>query len=496
MKKLLLLALAVALAALAGLSPWLFGLKTEQVFRSRLAESSVKGQMRFDVTKYERGYSSSDVEVLITLDFLGEVANSDPEAQKLTRLLFQGKVHHGPFTWGAGPFEGEPAPLLALGAMDGSLRFEQEPVFYQMFFGQSPLVNSRAVLGPTGTADLLVKGVRLTYKAPDSTFEIDWKGFTARMKITGDKLVGTVDGPGLSASSQIGSFVLDSYGSAFDLFKHQTGYYLGRQEMSMNGVKVSVAGQDMFNSGKLAATYDSKAAESLMNFSSDVELERFEVGGRTFGPMKLKTVGQNIDLNALKLLEQAYRDLLANAEAAKKANPEGELPPGSDPNAGRSQPGDGAPAFKLGDDVINALKMIVAGGPSIEVPLFSLDTPEGRIDGQVKMGVNPKAKIDFEKPETIETAISMDFNLTVPRKLAVEFMRLSVLEDARRRMMLSDPYRYPTEEEVAEMAGRIAERNLEQKIRQGFYQPKGDNLYLAGGLKDGLLTVNGKRIPL
>lgn len=496
MKKLLLLALAVALAALAAVSPWLFGLKTEQVFRSRLAESSVKGQMRFDITKYERGYLDSDVEVLITLDFLGEVANSDPEAMKLTRLLFQGKVHHGPFTYGAGSFEGESAPLIALGAMDGSLRFEQEPVFYQMFFGQSPLVNSRAVIGPTGTANLLVKGVQLTYKAPDATFEIDWKGFTARMKITGDKVVGTVDGPGLAASSQIGAFTLDSYKSAFDLTKHQTGYYLGRQEMSMNGVKVSVAGQDMFNSGKLTAAYDSKAAEALMSFTSDVELERFEVGGKPFGPMKLKTLGGNIDLNALKLLEQAYRDLLANAEAGKKANPEGGLPPGSDPSAGRGAPNEGQPAFKLGDDIINALKMIVAGGPSIEVPLFFLDTPEGKIDGRVKMGVNPKSKIDFEKPESVETALYMDFNLTVPRKLAADFLKLSLMEDARRRMMLSDPYRYPTDEEVADMAGRIAERNLEQKIRQGFYVPKGENLYLAGGLKDGTLTVNGKRIPL
>ena len=213
MKKFVVFASILAVILLIAVSPWFFGLKTEQVFRSRLSESSTRGQVRFEVVKYERGYLNSDVEVLRILDFLGEVANTDPEAQKLTRLLFQGKVHHGPFTYSAGPFEGETPPLIALGAMDGALRFEQEPVFYQMFFGQSPLLNSRTVLGPTGQADVLVKGVRLAYKAPDKTFEIDWKGFTARIKITGDKLNGTVTSDGLTASSQIGSFTLLGYHS-------------------------------------------------------------------------------------------------------------------------------------------------------------------------------------------------------------------------------------------------------------------------------------------
>lgn len=496
MKKLAYLLLALAIVALVAVSPWFFGLKTEQVFRSRLAESSVRGQMRFEVLKYERGYLSSDVEVLIILDFLGEVANADPEAQKLTRILFQGQVHHGPFTYAAGPFNGESAPLIALGAMDGTLRFEQEPVFYQMFFGQSPLVISRAVIAPTGQTDLIIKGVRLSYKAPDDTFDIDWRGFTARMKITGDKLEGTVDGEGLAASSQIGAFTLDSYNSSFDLLRHHTGYYLGRQVMAMNGVRVSVAGQDMFNSGKLAATYDSKADEALMSFSSDVALERFEVGGRSFGPMNIKTVGKNIDLNALKALEQAYRDMLANIEAGKKANPEGVPAPGADPNASRAQKNDNQNTLKLGDDIINALKAIIAGGPAIEVPQFSLDTPEGKITAKVNMSIDPKAKVDFDRPESLETALTMNFDLTVPKKLALDLMKLSAMEDASRRIMLSDPYRYPSDEEIGEMAARMAERNLEQKIRQGYYIKKGENLYLAGGLLKGVLTINGKRIPL
>lgn len=496
MKRFAAFALALLVILVIAVSPWFFGLKTEQVFRSRLAESSTKGQVRFEVTKYERGYLNSEVEVVIVLDFLSEVAGADPEAQKLTRLLFQGKVYHGPFTYTSGPFEGESAPLIALGAMDGSLRFEQEPVFFQMFFGQSPLLNSRAVLGPTGQADVLVKGVRLAYKAPDDTFAIDWKGFTARMKITGDRLNGTVTSEGLNASSQIGSFTLLGYQSLFDLLRHQTGYYLGHQSMSMDGVKVSVAGQDIFNSGKLNADYDSKAEDALMSFTSSVVLDRFEVGGRSFGPMDLKTLGKNIDLNALKNLEQAYRDMLSNAEAGRRANPESAAVTGGDPAASRTIGSEALANLKMGDDVIAALKQIVAGGPAMEVPNFSLDTPEGKISGQIKMGVNPKAKIDFEKPETIEAAIFMDFNLTVPRKLAVDFMKLSVMEDAGKRLMMSDPYRYPSDEEVAEMAKRIAERNLEQKIRQGYYLPKGENLYLSGGLMNGTLTINGKRIPL
>ena len=496
MKKIAIAALALVAISLAGVLPYFFGLKTEQVFRSRLAEASTRGQVRYEVQNYERGYLVSKVDVLIVLDFLGEVANAEPETQKLTRLLFQGTVHHGPLILSAGSFEGEPAPLFALGAMDGALFFEQEPVFYQMFFGQAPLVTSRAVIGPTGAADLKIRGQRLAYKAPDGSIDLDWKGFLASVSLDGDRLGGKVEGEGLTASSRIGGFNLLGYRSGFDLVRHSTGYYLGRQNMTMDGVNVSVGDQKIFSAGKLTVGYDSSADTNLMSFSSTLDFSKFEVGKRTFGPMTLKTLGRNIDLNGVKMLEQSYRDALTNLETGRKANSENAPPPGSDPGVKGGLPTEPSGGIQLSDDIVAALKTIAGGAPSIEVPGFSLDSPDGRVTGTVKMGVSPTAKIDFSNPESITAAVFMDFSISVPRKLAVEFWKLNMGADVRKRLLMKDAQTFPTEAEVDDYAGKLAEKKLDEKIKQGLYRPRGEYLLMDGGLGNGILTVNGKRIPL
>lgn len=493
MKRYAAAALGLLILAALALSPYFFGLKTEAIFRDRLAQASTRGQVRFEVAEYERGYASSRVEVVISLDFLAEVANTSLEELKLTRLVFRGTVHHGPLTFLAGSFNGEAAPLLGLGALDGVLGFEQEPVFYQMFFGTKPLLLLRAAITPTGEANLAVRGQELLYKAPDDSLNIDWKGFLARVRMAGERLSGTVEGEGLLAASTIGEFKLSGYRSEFDLSKHDTGYYLGKQSMTMDGVSVQVAGRNLFRAGKLTVGYDSGAQGSLMSFTSAVDFFKFDVGERSFGPMVLNTVGRNIDLNGLKMLEQSYRDALVNTDEGRKPFDEGA--PGG-PDAQPDSRSAGEEGLRLSDEIIEALKAIAAGAPSIEVPRFSLDSPDGRISGQVRMGVNPEATIDFSSPESIEGAIFMDFGLTVPRKLAVEFLKLNKTADAQKKFLAQNPDRFPSEEELDAFATTLAQRELEAKIRQGYYQPRGQDLYLAGGLKNSVLTINGKRIPL
>lgn len=485
MKKAFSSAIALALLAIAAL-PYLFGLRTEQVIRQRLAEASVKGQVGFEILNYERSYQKSRIDLVVSLDFLDDVAARDPESKKLTRLLLQGTIHHGPLTFLAGSFEGENAPPLALGAMDAALFFEQEPVFYQMFFGQSPLITSRILISLTGDLKIAVKGQRLAYKAQDGSLEIDWKGFMARLKFSGDKLNGAIDGPGLTARSQMGSFILDGYGSAFDLERHQTGYYLGKQKMSMDGVRVEVSDQNLFRSGKLTLEYDSKASGQLMNFTSGVNFDKFEVGKRVFGPMRLKTEGRKINLAGVKKLEQSYRDMLVNMEASKTP---GEGRDETDPSL-RPDARAGTQALpKLTDDAVSALKMITAGGPSLEIPEFFLDTPEGKIDGKFTMGIDSGAQIDFNRPETVTAALFMDFDLRVPRVLAQEFLKLGKAQELKKKPLRTGG---ETDKEALQIAGR----ELEEKIAQGFYIVEGANLRLAGNLKGGVLNINGKRIPL
>lgn len=485
MKKAFSYAIALALLAIAAL-PYFFGLRTEQVIRQRLAEASVKGQVGFEILNYERGYLKSNINLVISLDFLDDVASRDPESRKLTRLLVQGTIHHGPLTFLAGSFEGESAPPLALGAMDATLFFEQEPVFYQMFFGQSPLITSRILISLGGDLQLAVKGQRLAYKAQDGSLEIDWKGFMARLKFSGDKLDGQIDGPGLTAKSQMGSFILDGYASAFDLERHQTGYYLGKQKMSMDGVRVEVSDQNLFRSGKLILEYDSRAQGQLMSFNSAVDFDRFEVGKRVFGPMRLKTSGKNIDLSGVRKLEQSYKDMLVNLEASRTAD-EGreETDPALRPDARVGT----QPLPKLTDEAVLALKTIIAGGPSLEIPLFNLDTPEGKIEGKFNMGIDSAAQIDFNRPDAVTTALFMDFDLKVPRVLAQEFLKLGKSQELKKNALR-------TGEEADKEALIMAGRELEGKIAQGFYLVEGTNLRLKGNLKSGVLNINGKRIPL
>lgn len=488
MKKTPIILLALAAIVLAAL-PYIFGVMTEREVRARLAEASSKGQLIFEITNYERGYLSSKADVLVRLDFLGEVANQDPEDLKLTRLLVQGTINHGPLTFLAGQFEGESAPFLALGSMDAALFFEEEPFFYQMFFGEAALLTARISIGFTGNLNLAIKGQQLAYKAPDGSLEIDWKGFLAKMIYRSGQLTGTVDGPGLFAKTPLGSFDLLGYRSSFDLSKHPTGYYLGRQSMTMEGVKVAVAEQNLFTGGKLSLEYDSATEGPLMSFNSSLDFGKFEVGHRSFGPMQLKTLGRSIDLSGLKMLEDAYREALQGSAATEKGaeaqRPDAPMESGGKPSEALFQ-------AKLGESTIAAINKIIAGGPLIEVPLFLLDTPEGNIRGNVKMTINKDARINPEAPEASASLLLMDFKLTVPKSLAVEFTKLSKVQDLAR----SGASRVLSDEEITAKALALAQKDLEDKIQRGYYLPMGNDLTLEGDLKNGVLTINGKRIPL
>ncbi|MCW8847604.1 MAG: YdgA family protein, partial [Sedimenticola sp.] len=82
------------------------------------------------------------------------------------------------------------------------------------------------------------------------------------------------------------------------------------------------------------------------------------------------------------------------------------------------------------------------------------------------------------------------------RMLLLQKVQTELLRQFEQRQLLSPDSEMPTAEQLDEMSQSVVEQQLVVMLGQEFIVKEGDSIFTNAKLADGLLSVNGKTIPL
>lgn len=486
-KSILALAAAAALIVLLVVLPYFFGAHIEKVYRREIESLSMPGSFVVEVAEYKRGWFDSEAKVLLTLVVPDSAMSSDPdtaqEVGKLTRFVVQDVIHHGPVPI-TKAFAGESGPYLGLAVFDSALFFQEEPILFSQFFGQSALVTARTSVGFLGGFKGWVVGQKLVYKAPDGSFSIDWKGFDGRYTFADDHLKGSLEGDGLDLGSADNRFQLFRYVTDFDYVRHVTGTYVGSQTVKLDGADATLMGNSVGGMKNFAYTAKTGMEGTLLSGEGEASLEKVDLVGESLGPGRIVMRLSKLDMPSYLRFNDSFQAAVRKfVEAAVSGEEDKTIPPD---------------LLSLIDaEGRKALGELLKNSPVVEIPVVSLKTPEGEISGRMKVtwqGQRPAP----EKLTDLVRGLVFDFELKVPAALAKKIAAAQAREEALMRLLRDNPNEFPNPKEVDRMAEYLATRTVGTVVKLGIMKREGETLTMAGGMMDGKFKLNGKEyhVPL
>jgi uncharacterized protein YdgA (DUF945 family) len=209
--------------------------------------------------------------------------------------------------------------------------------------------------------------------------------------------------------------------------------------MPANADAVMLRGLSFYSNSK--AVNDNSALDSIIS----VKLDELELAGDTLGPHRIEFELNGLNIEAWNAVSRSVTDMQLAAFAAENG----------DPTAFQQQ-------MQAMSAVGESAQMLAAAGFSVGFPDIYLASPEGPLQGKVQI-THPGAA-GASEPLLIMPALEGEMELSIPLALAENN------EDIR---MQTAPL-----------------------IKDGLLITEGDRLILKATLKDLVLNVNGRAIPL
>jgi hypothetical protein len=127
-------------------------------------------------------------------------------------------------------------------------------------------------------------------------------------------------------------------------------------------------------------------------------------------------------------------------------------------------------------------------------------TPEGDIDGTLSIASNGLQWKDIGDFRTVLKKLEADAAITMPEKifkLVVELQaKAALVQQIQQRKKLGHNIATPSKQEIENLGKEMAAQQLEVLLQQEFVKREGTIISTQAKLGDGLLSVNGKTIPL
>lgn len=463
-------ALATLLFIAGLLSPNFIGSAAEELYRTKVEEFSVPGIIEIKVLSYERDWFKATAQVQIK-PVLPNAEELDPELAKLTTLLIQDTIYHGPVTAFIGDFATRRAPFFSLAVVDSALFFDEEPMLYELLFGQAPLFISRTVATGADSFEATLHGQPMSADSAPLQLTLDWKGFNAEASLEGKLLTYSARGEGLEAHADYAALGLLPWREEAQLTLGDNGIYTGEVNGTVEGAWVNINGEEMLKVGALGYEKSSREEEGLIDGEARYRLAESTFSGLSYGPAALDVEIKRVDAVAITNLATSIGELAA-AEAR------------------------GEPA--LGDEGLAQLYGLLTSGPELTVSRLEFTTPDGDTRGTASSGFNADGLPENPDAQEISRRATSAWDFDMPTNLAVKLAALStaVRQQALDQLLAQNPDAFPSAEELNELSARLAWAVLQSFAGQGLIEMGEERLRMHGSLKEGVLTVGQQAIPM
>jgi uncharacterized protein YdgA (DUF945 family) len=409
---------------------------------------------------YDRGWfaSSAAFEVLIP---------PDPAAQaplRPTRIRVDSRIEQGPWVWlttGFPPVLGRAHTLLAVQGFPVAL--PELPVSIDLHADGSGRMQLRVPPGetlPTGE----VMGLR--HGALDGELLVSAVQEAVEMRLMlSEGVLTTPTGP-LARVTDL----------RFEADRPDASSGTGRLQVALVEVEGAAGATGSARTAPpslriqgISATLSRALREGLLDLRLGLTAQQLATATVTYGRSELGVSGERLDVDALADLGEGIR-LLATDQVAHEMR-----------------------GLVTAGLIARLAPRFVASATRIGVEPIRIETPDGLALGRLDLRLDPGA----DAPSRLTSGVvdwlvllRADGELELPEAVALDWIARSLEPDVEDRAL-------PTSEPAAEQAARQeAQTLLDGWIREGWVTRRDTRISSALRLGDGLLTVNGKTVPL
>ncbi|MCB1758290.1 MAG: YdgA family protein [Gammaproteobacteria bacterium] len=453
MKKILLG--VVALIVLA--APALVGLVAEEHYNGLMSRLTALG-LQVVHTDYRRGWfgSTAVTELQPALPATGARANS------IETFSLRSRIIHGPLVMRSFALAEIVTELPQLSEISGSS--DERAIHTLIHFngaGRSDIdwpATDRVAADGSSRIRIGEIGGRLVFSAGGDEIDI-WLEFSGGRITERDRIL-----------LEMGAFSLDS-----QTRPGASGVRLGSGSLRMERLTLrdreSAASVDMRG---IEITGESREQQALVEAEANYRLEAIDLAGDSYGPGLLRLRVGRLAAPALARMQQALEALSRQ--------------PLSD--------------MEMGMALLGVMSQtaagVLSGDPLIAIAPLRIDTPEGVVEVEFSLQALDLKLADLANVSRLTNKLQGDLSLRLPEVL----LQRALLEQSLRQLAATDGEQgAPPASEAPTAEVRAAlEAQEEQRIalwlRQGLVERDGSSLTVVASLSSGLLSVNGKTIPL
>lgn len=455
MKKLL--ALFLLIVALSVAAPGFLGMQAEARYDAVVTQLQAAGYRVADRT-YARGWFTSSARLQLEVPLPADRATDATPP----RVMVKTRAVHGPFL-------GDLERPFGLARLDSEVWLDSAPLI--VGDGTAPV---RTLVGFLGSARTIVAIPARQVTLEGGRLETAAVAGDIRFGAGEHVAVGELSMPFASLQGDDGVAArVDDLKLALDLRRGPSDLPVGVWRFGVGRVSLSVPEQaQAFALDGLEVSGSSEVREGALDVAADYGLRAFVAEGKTYGPFDLRLAARRLDIPAIARIQLAGEDAAAAGATVEE----------------RSQ--------ALGIALLANAEALLAKDPSVALERLTLDLPDGRVTASFELRSSGLKVAQLRDPEAALQGIQAKAALRMPEVVVDALLR----QQGRQRLAAlaeeqgeEEP---PPAEEVEEVAGQYAAQQIETLVAQQLLVRDAGALSMAADLRNGLLTVNGKSIPL
>jgi len=250
---------------------------------------------------------------------------------------------------------------------------------------------------------------------------------------------------------------------------------VGESELRLQGLSLDGTGpRPPLKLENAQLRLQSRLEQGRVDLGASLAVDQLSVNHADFAPSRLRLDLTGVDAHALRALRDGMRAYNAR-----------ELP-------------ESVRGLAFGALLAQSLPGLLSGGPRIALRDMDLTTPQGSVSGQawLQFAATETDVFDLARPSRWLKGLSGEARIAAPQALVLQLLvddqQRRVRDELRHRGESADPLPPRLETEVEQ----AAQASLAALIRDGWLVADHGRLSAAVLIGDGLLTVNGKTIPI
>lgn len=443
--------------------PGVIGFQAEERYEELLNRFEKSG-VQIVGSSYQRDWFGSSAETELSLVVPASPDTGQTQSKEF-RFTVLSQIAHGPLTTeGAG-----------MAVIESKILVDGEPVFPADY---PATIRTSIDLGGAGTTQVNLPQVEIA--ASDKRPGIRFAGIQGELIFSSglDQAKIHLNMNGLSLVDgdvkrlEIGRLQLDSRSR-----RDASGLMLGGGLLELEHLDLQDADSGTrIRLDGIGIEVESGAEGGNVSGSALYRLERATVGDQVYGPAKLKVAIDHISGKLMARLQESLQQINARQlpEAQKQMAVMGVLM-------------ENGPEFLKSD-------------PRLAIEQLRVKTPDGTVDMHFSI---QSVGLEWKQIANISAVLGKlvaDASLRVPeklfRQLFIQQAEKQIIQQLELRRQSGETFEVPDKQQLNRLAEAAANQQLEQWLLQEILVRDGGDITTKASLSDGLLTVNGKMLPI